>query len=240
MRKISNFRTLAFLFICVFFATSCEKTETETDLPKEESNEDGFYSKTGNNDSEIEKTSEILTPLLHKRYDASLSKEEASALFQAEVAQFSKENGHTNRTASYFYFDVQTRTSNYAHSQTDGNVWARFNFLTDQGPKNLPWTRLNNEGDDRENGAWDFYHFGTHVSSINWLEAKSATLALQGTDGWHVKYFDTRVYSWDQFSSATGNTRAISNPEIWLDNNTSTGWDYYYTGNVGTGRTTFN
>lgn len=240
MRKISNFRTLAFLFVCTFFATSCEKTETETDLPIEDRQEEGFTSKTGNNDSEIDATSETLSPLLHKRYDASLSQEEAQALFNTEVSKFIKETGHTNRAASYFYFEVWTRTSNYAHSQTDGSVWARFYFLTDQGSKNLPWTRLNNEGDDRENGSWDFYYFGTHASSISWLEAKSAQVALRGTDGWHVKYFDIRVWASKQFSSATGNTRAISNPEIWLDNNTSTGWDYYYTGNVGTGRTTFN
>ena len=99
---------------------------------------------------------------------------------------------------------------------------------------------MNNEGNDRENGAWDFYYFGTHVSSINWIEAESAVLALQGTDGWHIRFFDIRVWSSRQFSSAIGNSRAISSPQIWLDNNTSTGWDYYNTGNVGTGRTTFN
>jgi len=240
MKRTSIFKTLLFLMGCTFFTISCEKSETEIDLPAEETSEEAFHSKTGNNDSEIEISSAILEPLLHKQYDASLSKKEAKALFGAEVSKFMKENKLTSRSSSYFYFQVETRTSNYAHSQTDGNVWARFNFLTDQGNLNLPWTRLNNSGDDRENGAWDFYYFGTHVSSINWLEAKSATLALQGTDGWHVRYFDTRVYSWKQSSSATGNTRAISNPETWLDNNTATGWDFYYTGNVGTGRTTFN
>lgn len=219
---------------------SCEKSEYDPSVHDNEPQEEGFTSETNNSDSEIEISSEILTPLLHKRYDASLSKNEASALFHAEVAKFEKENGHSNRSASYIKFEVWTRTSNYAHSQTDGNVWARFNFLTDQGSKNLPWARLNNAGDDRQNGAWDFYYFGAHVSSINWFEAKSSTVALQGTDGWHIKYFDIRVWGHKQYSSATGNSRVLSNPEIWLDNSTSTGWDYYYTGYVGTGRTTFN
>ena len=218
---------------------SCQKEEYEPTLNYENPQEEGFVSKTDNSDSEIEISSEALTPLLHKQYDASLSRDEASALFDAEISKLNKENELANK-ASYFYFQIETRTSNYAHSQTDANVWARANFMTDKGPKNLPWFPLNNAGDDRQNGAWDFYYFGTHVSSISWLEAKSATVALQGTDGWHVKYFDLRVYSWKQFANATGNTRAISNPEIWLDNVTSTGWDYYYTGNVGTGRTTFN
>ncbi|MGI9550710.1 MAG: hypothetical protein ACR2MT_05880 [Aurantibacter sp.] len=219
---------------------SCQKEEAENDLFIENDQEEGFMSKTNNSDSEIEISSEVLTPLLHRRYDASLSKEEASALFHAEVDKFAKENGHANRTASYFNFEVWTRTSNYAYSQTDANVWARFYFLTDQGNKNLPWARLNNAGDDRQNGAWDFYYFGSHASSINWLEARGAQVALQGTDGWHVKYFDIRVWGHKQYSSATGNSRVLSNPEIWLDNATSTGWDYYHTGYVGTGRTNFN
>ncbi|MRI01453.1 hypothetical protein GH721_12995 [Kriegella sp. EG-1] len=237
MKTIIKFIT-SNLLIMVLLMTSCQKEENKINI--DDSLEEGFTSKTGNNDSELNNTQEFLIPLLHRQYNSSLSKEEATSKFNEAITKFEKENGNANKSASYFYFDVQTRTSNYNHSQTDGSVWARFNFVTDKGNLNLPWTRLNNEGNDRENGAWDFYHFRTHVSSINWLEAKSATLALRGTDGWHVKYFDTRVYSWDQFSSATGNTRAISNPEIWLDNNTSTGWDYYNTGNVGTGRTTFN
>lgn len=228
------------LMLLALMISSCEKTETDPEIPQEDSQEEGFTSETGKNDSEIDATSEFLSPLLHKRYDASLSKEEAADLFSAEVSKYMKESGHANRSTSYFYFDVWTRTSNYAHSQTDGNVWGRFNFLTDQGAKNLPWVRMNNEGDDRQNGSWDFYYFGTHTSSINWLEAKSATLALQGTDGWHIKYFDVRVWASSQFGSSTGNSRVLSNPEIWLDNNTAAGWDYYYTGYVGTGRTTFN
>lgn len=239
MKKINLYRTLAFLFVCNFFAVSCEKSETETELPIEESQVEGFNSKTGNNDSSVEMTSEALSPLLHVRYDASLTKEEAEASFDTAVSEFVKENGHASKSSSYFTFRVQTRTGNLAHSQTDGSVWARFNFLTDKGYKYLPWTKLNNAGDDRQNGAWDFYYFGTHVSSINWLEGKSASLALKGTDGWYVKYFDVRVYATDQYVSATGNTRILSNPEIWLDNATANGWDYYYTGNTGSGRTNF-
>ena len=240
MKNTRIFRPMAFLLVCTFFNISCEKTQTETDLPLGENQVEAFNSKTGNNDSAIEAGSEVFSPLLHIRYDASLNKEEASALFNKAVSKYMKENGQANKTASYFYFEVWTRTSNYAHSQTDGSVWARFNFLTDQGIKNLPWAKLNNEGDDRQNGAWDFYYFGTHASSINWLEAKSTQVALRGTDGWHVKYFDIRVWASKQFSSATGNSRVLSNPETWLDNTTATGWDYYYTGNVGTGRMNFN
>lgn len=239
MKKINSYISLVFFFACAVLTVSCEKSEYEPEEYIEKNQEEGFLSKTDHADSIIETTSEILVPLLHKRYDASMSKEEAGALFHEAINRFEKENSLTQR-ASYIKFEVWTRTSNIAHSQTDGNVWARFNFLTDKGSLNLPWARLNNAGDDRQNGAWDFYYFGAHASSISWLEAKSATAALQGTDGWHIKYFDIRVWGYKQFSSATGNSRVLSNPEIWLDNTTSTGWDYYYTGYVGTGRTNFN
>lgn len=228
------------IIVLALVMTSCQKEEPQNELFIENTQEEGFVSKTGNNDSEIEATSEVLTPLLHRSYDASMSKEEAAALFHADVAKFEKENGKTNRPGKYIKFEVWTLTSSLSHSQTDANVWARANFLTDKGSKNVPWFRLNNEGNDRENGAWDFYYFGTHTSSINWFEAKSATVALQGTDGWHIKYFDIRVWGSKQYSSASGNSRVLSNPESWLDNNTSSGWDYHNTGYVGTGRTTFN
>lgn len=227
--------------VLALILVSCQKEETENDLIIEESQEqeEGFISKTGNNDSEINPTSDVMSPLLHIQYDASLSKEEAAGLFHAAVSKFEKEKGYADRPSSYFNFEVRTKTSTLVHSQTDGNVWARFNFLTDKGHQHLPWVKLNNEGNDRESGAWDFYYFGTHASSINWLEAESATLALQGTNGWHVTFFDVYAYHYNQPVNASGKTRILSNPETWLDNTTSSGWDYYNTGNIGTYRLNF-
>ena len=92
-------------------------------------------SQTNVNDSDIDTSLEVLTPLLHISYDASLSKDEAAALFHEAVAEYEKEQGPTNRTASYFKFEVWTLTSSLPYSQTDGNVWARANFQTDQGRK---------------------------------------------------------------------------------------------------------
>lgn len=232
-------KIMSALIAFAFITLSCQKEESEKDLFTEEIQEEGFISETGENDSKIETTSEALTPFLHKRYDATLSREEAETLFDTEVLKYEKENGRANRASSYFRFKVNTVTGTYDHSQTDGDVWARFNFLTDKGNENFPWVRLNNEGNDRENGSWDFYYFGAHVSSINWLEVKNAKLALKGTDGWYVRFFDVRVLSWDQYGAATGSTRILSDPEAWLDNTTSTGWDFYNTGNIGFGRLNF-
>ncbi len=227
------------LILFALIMSSCEKNETEIESQFEEGLEEGFKSATKNSDSEIESTTGTLSPLLHVRYDASLSRKEAETAFALEISRYEKENSNSSRTSSYLRFQVSTKTGNYAYSQTDGNVWGRFNFLTDQGYKVLPWVRMDNDGVDRQNDSWDFYYFGTHISSMNWVEAGSATLALQGTDGWYVKWFDVRVYSWHQYSSATGSTRILSDPEQWLDNTTSSGWDYYYSGNTGYGRLNF-
>lgn len=221
---------------------SCEKAETETELPLEKSQEEGFNIKTGNNDSEIESTSEVLSPLLHKRYDASLSKEETAALFDIEVSKFIKENGHSDKPSSYFYFLAATKTGTISHSQTDGVVKGRFNFLTDKGQVQTSWKTLNLEGDDRENGAWDYYYIGSgHVDSVNWVECQKASLALKGTDGWYLEFFNIYVRASNQApgSGATGGSYIFSVAQTWLDNTTSGGWDYYHTGNVGFGTLNF-
>lgn len=222
--------------------TSCEKSEVETELPPQQNQEEGFMSVTNQNDSEMNPTSEILVPLLHARYKASMSRKEADAAFALEIARYEKEQATTpaGRPSSYLRFQVSTRTGTYVHSQTNGHVWGRFNFMTDQGYKVLPWVRMDNDGEDRQNDSWDYYYYGTHISNMNWVEAGSGTLALQGTDGWYVRWFDIKALPSHQYSSATGGTAIYSDPEQWLDNTTAAGWDYYYTGNTGYGRLNFN
>lgn len=230
------------LIVCALLMSSCEKSETEIELPVQQNEDEGFKSLTNQSDSEMDAGSEALLPLLHIRYDASMSKKEADAAFAGEIAKYEKEHTmvRANRPSSYLRFQVSTRTGSYVNSQTNGNVWGRFNFMTDQGYKVLPWVRMDNEGDDRQNDSWDFYYYGTHISSINWVEAGSGTLALQGTDGWYVKWFDIKALPSYQYNRATGGTAIYSDPEQWLDNTTASGWDYYYTGNTGYGRLNFN
>lgn len=230
------------LMLLALVMVSCQKEETENDRFIEKTQEEEFMSKTGNSDSEIETTSEVLTPLLHKRYDASLSKEEAAALFDIEVSKFKKENGHDDKPSTYFYFIAATKTGTLSHSQTDGVVKGRFNFLTDKGQVETSWKTLNLEGDDRENGAWDYYYIASgHIDSVNWVECKNASLALKGTDGWYLEFFNVYVRPSNQApgSGATGGSFIFSVAQTWLDNTTSGGWDYYHTGNVGFGTINF-
>lgn len=221
---------------------SCQKEETENDLRIEKSQEEGFFSKTGNNDSELDTSSEILIPLLHKQYDASLSREDVEASFEADVSKFMKEESKANRPRSYVYIQVATRTGTYSHSESDANIWARVNFLTDKGSHLPPWFKLDDPiRNDFENGAWDFFYFGVHISSINWVEVENATLALQGTDGWYVQWFDVHLKNDSRYEgAASGRSDIYSNPQSWMDNSTSSGWDFHSTGNVGRGRLTFN
>lgn len=242
MKRINIFRAFTFLFIGSLFIASCEKSEAVIDVSEKESQEEGFNSVTGNSDSASEETSEVLSPVLHLKYDAAMSKEDVEAASEMEVAKYIKENKSTAKSTEWFY-KVQTNTGTQSHNDTDGNVWARVNFLTDVGHRHLSWMKLDHAWpyNDHE-GGWGVYLFKSTIQnpSIGWLEAENANLALQGTDGWYVKNFDIHVHTSYQSGSASGSTHVFSSPEIWLDNSTSSGWDYYYTGNVGSGRMNFN
>ena len=220
---------------------SCQKEGTETDVIIEKTQiEEGFVSKTGNNDSEIETPSEFSTPLLHKRYNASFSKEEAQAFFDVEVSEFLKERGETSRSEAFIYFQVATRTGTRNHSEADANVMVQLHFLTDNGDYWPPWFKLDNTSrDDFENGAYEFFYFRTHVPRADWIEVEEAVLALQGTDGWYVEWFDIHLLDDNRYSNVSGRSDIYSNPQTWLDNTTASGWDYFATGNIGRGRLTF-
>lgn len=241
MKRINIFKTFAILLVGSLFVVACEKSEGAIDLSEKENQEEGFTSTTGNNDSATEDTSDALSPVLQMQYDASMSREEVEASFDLAVAKYIKENGKADKSTEWYY-KVQTYTGTQSYNDTDGSVWARVNFLTDRGHRHLSWMKLDHAWpyNDHE-GGWGTYLFKSPIQnpSIGWLEAESATLALGGTDGWYVRYFDIHVYTSDQTASATGGTHIISDPEVWLDNSTSSGWDYYSTGNVGYGRMNF-
>ncbi|MBM1104880.1 hypothetical protein JQC67_01900 [Aurantibacter crassamenti] len=228
------------LLLIALIMTSCQKEETENELFIESSQEEGFTSKTGYNDSELVSSLETLTPVLYKQYSGSLSREDAETSFLEEVHKFMIEEKSASKSEAFIYIKVAIRTDTDPHSQTDGNVWGRINFLTNNGDYQVPWFRLNDPSrNDFENGSWDFFYLKGHIPRSNWIEVKNATLALQGTDGWNVKWFDVHLQDDSRYSRASGRTDIYNNPEVWLDNTTNSGWDFYNTGNVGRGRLTF-
>lgn len=228
---------------------SCDKQETETNFPKEAVLEEGFISTTGNSNSEIEISSqEPNNPLLHMSYDASLSEAEATAKFQKEVAKFEKKSGQTNKGGWIEYF-ILTKTGDRNYAQTDARVTAVFSFRTDGGLVWTPELELNNPGDDRESGRWDYYFFKEWVDNnaywweyrTNWVELRYAHLRLYGTDGWYLERFSTEVKRYRGGGIASeGATYISTSPGQWLDNENPnpTFLDYYGTGEVGEGRIT--
>ena len=242
MKNQNNFKMSVLAFSYALLIVSCDKTEAEIELPKTDTQEEGFMSKTGNSDAAPEDTSEMLSPLFHEHFDGAMSKEEVAANFDEAVSKYMKENPNVSKSSTEWYYQVQTYTGTQTHNDTDANVWGRVDFVTDRGHRHLAYVELD-KGlfyNSRE-GGWDTYFFRstTQNPSINWLEAERATLALQGTDGWYVKYFDIHVHSADQSAAASGSTHVYSDPEQWLDNASSSGWDYYSTGTVGNGRMNF-
>jgi len=242
MKYLDNLKIMVLVFGSVLFIASCDKSETETELPKTDTQEEGFMSKTGNSDSAIEETSEMLSPLLHIHFDSALSKEDVDAKFDEAVGTYLKENKIADKSSKNWYYKIQTYTGKGRNNETDANVWGRVDFVTDRGHRHLAWVELDSGlfYDSRE-GGWDAYLFRSTSQnpSINWVEAERATLALQGTDGWYVKRFDVHVHTSYQSTSATGGSHIFSNPNQWLDNANSSGWDYYGTGKVGYGRLNF-
>jgi len=237
MTKIMVSGVLAISLVLV----SCQKEETENDFNIENAQEESFVSQTGNSDSEIEITSDILSPLLHVQYDGSMSREEAQLAFDAEVAKFMKSDGEASKSSALLYFEVHTYTGTASGNETDGRATLTVDFRTDRGMYRAQSDLNNPIKNDREKGVWDFYSFRKHMPfSANWVELKNATLALQGSDCWFVKSLVIYVPSDKQRSAASGYSFAWLYPNTWLCSSNSFFWDYYRNDNMNGGRLTFN
>lgn len=217
---------------------SCDKEETETDFSDDVLLEEGFMSSTNNFDSEMVEAKEILTPLLHRSYDGSLSVEEAEKLFRKEAIIQQKAVGQTNKISNRFNFSIRTNTGNGRWDGTDGSVKAQITFLTDKGVIHRE-VILNNPGNDRVVGGHDFYEYVIYMPNIKWVEIKNSLLWLQGTDGWNVHTYMVFGYANEQTPALPSDpdtdnwiTYTGVEPSLkWLDNATDSGWDWHYAQN---------
>ena len=237
------FSILTVLLITITM-TSCEKIETTPDPIQEI---EGNLSTTNNDDQiEIDDT-KTEKPVLHMHFSKDLTKEEADAEWNKTVNKFIEtyklEIGpiEDRGVSTEWFASVRTRTGTQTYNDTDAKVRARLGFRSSYGNTSHSWLDIDNAGDDREKGDWDYYLFRNWISgqSVSWVQARWAQLALQGTDGWFVTDFDVRLYPSYQSIPATGSTFIYSAPNVWLDNSSSSGWDYYHTGNIGYGRLNF-
>jgi len=230
MKTLKNLRTIMLITALAVGFTSCQKSElNETESTENINQEEGFRSVTGNSDSEVEEISKE-KPIYHVTYKGNLTSEEAEARFEKDAAKFMAEYKKSHRGVSTeWFYRIATRTGTQTHNDTDADVYGRVTFQTDKGFRNPGWVELDNFGNDRERGDWDFYIFRATYpgQAVSWVEAECAQLALRGTDGWFVTRFYAQVYTSIQTLPSTGYSRIISSPNVWLDNASSSGWDYY-------------
>ncbi|PKV51983.1 hypothetical protein ATE84_4083 [Aquimarina sp. MAR_2010_214] len=232
MKTLNNLKMYLVLIGLALCIGSCEKSELNVETPVIEQ-EEGFKSLTENSDSKLENLSDE-KPIFHMKYRGDLTEKEVNARFAKDAGVFMKEYKKKNKGVSTeWFYRIVTHTGTQTNNDTDAKVRVRVQFKTNKGNLNAGWKDLNNPGDDREKGDWDFYILRTAYpgQAVSWVEVDRACLALQGKDGWFVTHFYAQVYSSIQSISSSGYSRIISTPNVWLDNSTSSGWDYYCNGN---------
>lgn len=232
MKKATKTIYLAIAIIVAM--SSCQKID---DLKKAE----GLKSTTGSQEYNVEDEEGIVESevVFHKHYDGNLTKEEVNALWEEDVKglTFAPLKGYSTE----WFHKVQIRTGTQTNNETDGAVACKIVYRTSHHSNAYTsYRNLDNPGDDRE-GGWDIYILRSTISgsAIQWIELKSASLRLKGTDGWFVTDFDVLEKPQHQTVPATGLSTIWSAPNQWLDSNTSSQYDYYHTGTIGTGRLTF-
>lgn len=207
---------------------------------------EGFKSTTNNTDNElIINESEVLEPVFRMSFSCDLTKEEAEAKWSQAVENYMSSINNTELEDRAFstewYFGVLTGTGPQTYNGTDGRVYTRVTFNTSKGYYTTPYYRMDTPYDNFEEGDWEFFYFRTYIpyEAVEWVEAKRADLALKGTDGWFVKYYAIFVSPLMQSIPASGHTSIYSQPNVWLDSQSSNDYDYYNTGWIGTGRLEF-
>jgi len=240
--------SLLMLATIAILLTSCEQ---EAILPTVDSNEtivndtEGFKSITGKSDSSLDDENEAIDPIFSMSFDGNLTKEEADAKWAEAVEEYKSNLSGTELEDRAFstewFFYVMTRTGTQTSNDTDAKIYTKVGFKTSKGFYATPYYRMNNPGDDFEKGDWNYFFFRTYIpyEAVEWVEAKWGTMALKGTDGWFVTNFNIFACPSYQTLPASGCTYLYSQPNVWLDNPSSSGWDYYNSGYIGNGRLSF-
>ncbi|WP_024768576.1 hypothetical protein [Aquimarina macrocephali] len=229
MKTVTKLKKYIFVTIGVLVITSCEKTESDTEILNIKEQE-GFMSTTGNSDVTVaDDQSGVIKPIFHMSFSAETSKAEALAKFEKNLT------GHKQKTGFSFFsgsitkipFRITTMTGTNTHEGTNGVVKIDIVFKTDKGIMTKRNFVLQG---GREQGSIDTYELELTLPKpidIEWMEIESATIKLQGTDGWRFRYIS--IYGYNeatetgmQFNSKTGFNK-------WLDSTCNTCWDSYTT-----------
>ncbi|WP_298319571.1 hypothetical protein [uncultured Aquimarina sp.] len=248
---MKNFRNLwmcASIAIGVFLIISCEKTEVSTEtleIQKEE-----FMNTTEYSDQPLDiDEEEIQEPVLHMSFDSTMDEETKALEWEKAVQEYIRKNPISNKTSSSdFFYGVTTVTGTGTHDKTNGKVMVSIRYNTDTQFVTSSYVNLDIPNvNDRQYGSEDFYLIRGSIPGqlISYVELSSAKFALQGKDGWVPKQLTVSVYpSWQidqlgRFIPSAGYSLISEAPNVQLDNQTSSGWAYHSTGNIGSGRLTF-
>ncbi|MEW7291982.1 hypothetical protein [Aquimarina sp. 2304DJ70-9] len=231
---------LAMSLVVVFIA--CEKSEEVFTKESIEFTNEEIQSETDTHDHVVSNKEVKVGSVLHMRFDKNLSEEEAELTWNSAVKDYLIKNPNLSKGVSTeAYYQVVTKTGSQVTNGTDALVQASADFNHSGGSFHTDYITLNNPGDDREEGQKDFYLIRIYFPNItiSWIEVEHAHIRLQGTDGWVVSSFKTKLLPEHQTVPATGVSKVVTYPEIWLTNANAGDWDYYYTGVIGTGRLNF-
>ncbi len=235
---MKNLKKNVVLALCILGIVSCEKAETDTEIQNIEKQEN-FMSTTGNSDTTVaDDQSKVIQPMFHMHFGPEVSEEEGHAKFDKAIAKYFNNNSKLDvdgTGTTFLNYIVQTRTGTYEdsgshHCGTDGSVRIHIDFRTDLGYIHQNNIVLNNPGNDRE-GGWDVYYLRLKPTKngnlVNWIEIPSAGISLKGKDGWYLR--TVNVFLGSYINSSSNFAALHSRPEMWLDNNTNNGWDFFYT-----------
>lgn len=178
--------------------------------------------------------------VLSAHFDASQTEEEREEAWTKMVESY-KAKKAASKTASVlmFYIRAVITTGTIENAATDGGVELRTNVscvtyrpLMGDGWINFSvFAKLDNPGDDREGGN-DYYLIEyddpyDQNTRFKDLSIRQYYLGLKGTDGWYVTNTKVSVNASDHPGS-TGNSIVNVPDNYWLDNTTSTAWDWFY------------
>lgn len=234
---------LGLFAICAvtFLLTSCEKNnlqENEISDKEQEINTELLR-------PDLVETNKPMKQILHLKLDGNLSIAEASERWNTYKAQYFEENNsnlNQKRTNDEVTFSVYTITGdNRSWYGTDGDVYCYIGFRTNATTFRYAFSELDNFGDDREPGDYDFYlfEFETGDIPISWIEIDNAWLALKGSDCWFVDDFKAYVSRHYQSENAWGYTEVEPNNINEYMCGSGNNFDWYYTNNIGVGRLNF-
>ena len=179
--------------------------------------------------------------ILHKRYDANLSYDEAKALWNKELNVFKTKNT-TRANVNQVFYTVGTKTGTGQYDGTDDEVRIDVYFNTNGGVYSQKHIKLDHKNYDDREGGWDFYLiiFYNQINSLDYISLRSARVKLKGTDGWRLEKLNIEIEGTNQNVAANGLSRLYQRIFTTLDNSDSDDWDTHYTGIMsGTGNVTF-